>query len=212
MTIEIRRVRRGDHAAHERFHAFVPLTFRGVDFRRWDERGGWNDDDEAWLLEHDGEAVASTGLTRMRLLVAGEECRGYQLGAVSTHPVRRGRGYSRILLAVERRGDTLVLRDLVARRPFDLAAAAAIDRCADRADRIRFLAAALVDAGEIRRRLHGIAAVRARHRRSRGTVALSGSRADVAQSVAVFAMSGATRRAAPVAQRSGRLQVRVREH
>jgi GNAT superfamily N-acetyltransferase len=98
MTIEIRRVRRGDPAAHEQFHAFVPLTFRGVDFRRWDERGGWNDDYEAWLLEHDGEVVASTGLMRMRLLVAGEERRGYQLGAVSTHPARRGHGYSRMLL------------------------------------------------------------------------------------------------------------------
>lgn len=98
MALDIRRIRSADRDAHERFHAFVPLTFRRVDFRRWDERGGWNDDFEAWLLEQDGEVVASVGLTRMRLVVGGEERNGCQLGAVAAHPARRGLGHSRVLL------------------------------------------------------------------------------------------------------------------
>lgn len=98
MALDVRRIRSADRDAHERFHAFVPLTFRRVDFRCWDERGGWNDDYEAWLLEHDGEVVASVGLTRMRLVVGGEQRNGWQLGAVATHPARRGLGHSRALL------------------------------------------------------------------------------------------------------------------
>ncbi|GMV28126.1 MAG: hypothetical protein AMXMBFR59_02510 [Rhodanobacteraceae bacterium] len=98
MPLEIRRIHSADRDAHEHFHAFVPLTFRRVDFRRWDERGGWNDDFTAWLLEEDGEVVASVGVTRMRLIVGGEARDGYQLGAVATHPGRRGRGHSRVLL------------------------------------------------------------------------------------------------------------------
>lgn len=97
MTRELRRVR-GDSADRERFHAFVPLTFRSADFRRWDERGGWNEAYEAWLLDDDGETVASIGLTRLRFSVSGEVRSGYQLGAVATHPERRGRGHSRVLM------------------------------------------------------------------------------------------------------------------
>lgn len=98
MTTRLLTLRAADLAAHERFHAFVPLTFRKVDFRRWEARGGWNDDYTAWLLEDGEDIVASVGVTRMRLALDGVLQDGYQLGAVATHPERRGRGYSRVLL------------------------------------------------------------------------------------------------------------------
>lgn len=98
MPTRLLRIRRADVAAQERFHAFVPLTFRSVDFRLWDRRGGWNDDYEAWLLLDGDDTVASVGVMRMRLSIGGRVCVGYQLGAVSTHPDRRGRGHSRELL------------------------------------------------------------------------------------------------------------------
>lgn len=91
-------LRSADGAAHERFHAFVPLTFRTVDFRRWAARGGWNEDYTAYLLEDGGDIVASVGVTRLRLVLAGATSEGWQLGAVATHPERRGRGHSRVLL------------------------------------------------------------------------------------------------------------------
>lgn len=98
MTTRLLTVRSADGAAHERFHAFVPLTFRTVDFRGWQARGGWNEDYTAYLLEDEGEIVASVGVTRMRLALNGAAQEGWQLGAVATHPARRGRGYSRVLL------------------------------------------------------------------------------------------------------------------
>lgn len=98
MTSRLLALRAADLAAHERFHAFVPLTFRTVDFRRWEARGGWNEDYTAWLLEDGADIVASVGVTRMRLALGGELRDGYQLGAVATHPERRGRGHSRVLL------------------------------------------------------------------------------------------------------------------
>ncbi|WP_257386108.1 GNAT family N-acetyltransferase [Tahibacter caeni] len=98
MATRLLTLRAADRAAHERFHAFVPLTFRSVDFRRWEARGGWNEDYTAWLLEDDADIVASVGVTRMRLVLDGLPREGYQLGAVATHPERRGRGHSRALL------------------------------------------------------------------------------------------------------------------
>jgi len=98
MPTRLLRIRRADVVAQERFHAFVPLTFRSVDFRLWGRRGGWNDDYEAWLLLDGDDTVASVGVTRMRLSVAGRACIGYQFGAVATHPDRRRCGHSRELL------------------------------------------------------------------------------------------------------------------
>jgi GNAT superfamily N-acetyltransferase len=98
VTSRLLALRAADLAAHERFHAFVPLTFRTVDFRRWEARGGWNEDYTAWLLEDGADIVASVGVTRMRLALGGELHDGYQLGAVATHPERRGCGHSRVLL------------------------------------------------------------------------------------------------------------------
>lgn len=98
MPTRLLRIRQTDIAAQERFHTFVPLTFRSVDFRLWDRRGGWNGDYEAWLLLEGDDTVASVGVTRMQLSVGGHACTGYQLGAVATHPERRGSGHSRELL------------------------------------------------------------------------------------------------------------------
>lgn len=98
MTTELLQIGSGDGSAHELFHAFVPLTFRSVDFRLWEARGGWNADYEAFLLRHDGDIVASIGCSRMQLWVAGVRCEGWQLGAVATHPQQRGRGWSRRLM------------------------------------------------------------------------------------------------------------------
>ena len=99
MSGELLHLRHGDSAAvHELFHDFIPLTFRSVDFRLWQSRGGWNDSYEVFLLCDGGEIVASTGCSRMQLCVGGRECTGWQLGAVAVHPQRRGRGHARALL------------------------------------------------------------------------------------------------------------------
>lgn len=99
MTRELLHLCHGDSAAaHDLFHNFVPLTFRRVDFRLWQSRGGWDDSYEVFLLREGGEIVASTGCTRLQLCVAGQERAGWQLGAVAVHPQRRGQGHARILL------------------------------------------------------------------------------------------------------------------
>lgn len=95
---ELLHIDAADTARHALFHAFVPLTFRSVDFRHWDARGGWDADYDAFLLRDAGEIVASVGCSRMRLWIDGRRCEGYQFGAVATRPQRRGQGHSRRLL------------------------------------------------------------------------------------------------------------------
>jgi len=69
-----------------------------VDFRPWYLRGGWTPAYEAHAMAQDGELVANVSVMRMRVLVAGREVRGAQLGAVGSVPEVRRQGLMRPLL------------------------------------------------------------------------------------------------------------------
>ncbi len=96
--MNLRRITHRDTGWHDRFFAFVESNFRVGTFRRWSELGGWHPGYEVFALEQDGEIFSTVGRERMRLVVAGREHAGYQLGAVATHADRRGQGLSRHLL------------------------------------------------------------------------------------------------------------------
>lgn len=77
------------------FCDYVPQVFGRADFRRWCAWGEWNDDYRAYAMLEDGRVVANASVMRMRLLLEGQEVRGWQLGAVGCIPSHRGRGLAR---------------------------------------------------------------------------------------------------------------------
>jgi len=99
--MNLRRITHRDTDWHERFFALVETVFRasGSNFRPWNERGGWHPGYEVFTIELDGDILATVGRERMRFVIDGKEHDGCQLGAVATHPDRRGQGLSRRLLS-----------------------------------------------------------------------------------------------------------------
>ncbi len=99
--MNFRRITNKDTDWHERFFALVETVFltSGSNFRPWNERGGWHPGYEVFAIELNGDILATVGRERMRFVIDGKEHDGYQLGAVATHPDRRGQGLSRRLLS-----------------------------------------------------------------------------------------------------------------
>jgi predicted N-acetyltransferase YhbS len=87
-----------DVAWHEAFLRYVPRVFPRASFRRWYERGGWDENYRAIAISDGGEIIANASLTRMSLVLGGRELTGWQLGAVGVVPERRGAGLQRKIL------------------------------------------------------------------------------------------------------------------
>lgn len=87
-----------DRDAHADWCRLIRSVFTRADFARWIERGCWDDAYRAFVLYDGDTPVANVSRTRMRLLLDGEERRGWQLGAVCTRPEFRGRGLGRRLM------------------------------------------------------------------------------------------------------------------
>lgn len=96
---ELRIIEHSDHDLRAAYCRYVRAVFPRAGFERWIEWGEWNPDYRAFALTDAGQIVANVGLTRMRLLLAGREVRGWQLGAVGVIPERRGWGYSDRVMA-----------------------------------------------------------------------------------------------------------------
>lgn len=101
-----------DRAWQDAFIDFVPRVFTSVDFRRWRDAGGWDERYVAYALAEGDRIVASTSVTQLQLVIAGQIKRGYQLGAVATLDAHRGRGLQRSIMAracASMREDDIVL-------------------------------------------------------------------------------------------------------
>ena len=86
---------------HPAFFRFVDTVFRGGRTKTWTvwwDWGGWTADYEVFALIDDGAIVGTIGRSRMRLVIAGENRVGYQLGAVATLERYRGQGLARRLI------------------------------------------------------------------------------------------------------------------
>ncbi|HEY3446198.1 MAG TPA: GNAT family N-acetyltransferase [Myxococcales bacterium] len=81
-----------DTGLQQAFLRYVARVFPGLDFWRWRAFGGWGKDYVAHAVVEDGEVVANVSAMAMRLVVAGRETPGIQLGAVGCVQERRGRG------------------------------------------------------------------------------------------------------------------------
>lgn len=95
---DFKRITHADAELQEAFLRYVARVFPGVDFRRWRALGGWTKDYVAHAAVEEGEVVANVSAMAMRLVVAGREVPGVQLGAVGCVPERRGRGLVRGLM------------------------------------------------------------------------------------------------------------------
>ena len=84
-----------DTAWHPAYCDYVAQVFTQADFRRWCEWGQWSDDYRAFCLVEDGRVVANASVSRMRLVVDGDEIEGFQLGAGGCLPDYRGLGLAR---------------------------------------------------------------------------------------------------------------------
>jgi predicted N-acetyltransferase YhbS len=87
-----------DVAWHEAFLRYVPRVFPRASFRKWYERGGWDENYRAVAISDGGGIVANASLMRMTILLHGRELTGWQLGAVGVVPARRGAGLQRKIL------------------------------------------------------------------------------------------------------------------
>ena len=95
------RVLSSDTNRHLPFFRFVDGVFRGgraETWTAWRDRGGWTEDYEVFALVDNGNIVSTIGRSRMRLVIEGEDWKGYQLGAVATLERYRGRGLARQLM------------------------------------------------------------------------------------------------------------------
>lgn len=88
----------GDSDAHPAWCRLLRTVFTRADFERWIEWGEWDESYRAYTLFDGDQPIANASLTRMRLILDGEERRGWQFGAVCVHPAWRGGGHARVLV------------------------------------------------------------------------------------------------------------------
>jgi predicted N-acetyltransferase YhbS len=86
------------HDAHPAWCRLLRAVFTRADFARWIEWGQWDESYRAYTMFDGDQPIANASLTKMRLLLDGEERRGWQFGAVCVHPERRGGGLARALI------------------------------------------------------------------------------------------------------------------
>jgi len=83
---------------HPAFLRYVRRIFPALDFGTWYHRRGWTPAYALHAVADGGELLAAVGVMRATAVVAGQEHRGAQLGAVGVVPEARGRGLMRVLL------------------------------------------------------------------------------------------------------------------
>ena len=83
----------------EAFIDFVPQVFPEISFRRWRDRGGWDERYLAFALAEENRIVASASRQEMLLMLNGQRTRGWQLSAVGTLPEYRRRGLQQQIMA-----------------------------------------------------------------------------------------------------------------
>ncbi|MGH8175299.1 MAG: GNAT family N-acetyltransferase [Steroidobacter sp.] len=82
----------------EAFIRYAPRVFPRISFRKWYERGGWDEDYCAVAITAGEEIIANASLSRMTILLHGRELTGWQLGAVGVVPEHRGQGLQRMIM------------------------------------------------------------------------------------------------------------------
>lgn len=75
------------------FYELAKSTF-GIDFKEWDERGGWNDRYICYSYVDEEQIIANVSISKMNIVIHQKEYHAIQIGTVMTHPDYRNQGLS----------------------------------------------------------------------------------------------------------------------
>lgn len=75
------------------FYELAKSTF-GIDFKEWDERGGWNDRYICYSYVDEEQIIANASISKMNIVIHQKEYHAIQIGTVMTHPDYRNQGLS----------------------------------------------------------------------------------------------------------------------
>lgn len=75
------------------FYELAKSTF-GIDFKEWDERGGWNDRYICYSYVDEEQIIANVSISKMNIVIHQKEYNAIQIGTVMTHPDYRNQGLS----------------------------------------------------------------------------------------------------------------------
>lgn len=81
----------------ESFNELAQKIF-GIDFRKWDENGCWNDNYICYSFIYREQVIANASINKMTVVCNGIEYKAIQVGTVMTHPEFRNQGLSKKLL------------------------------------------------------------------------------------------------------------------
>ncbi len=70
----------------------------GFSFEPWHNFGLWSEDYTCYSIIDNGVMLANASIYRMKMIINDKEKECLQLGAVVTHPERRGEGLSRMIM------------------------------------------------------------------------------------------------------------------
>lgn len=79
------------------FFELVQTTFE-LDFKQWDDAGGWNDNYRCLSYRLGSQIVANVSINELTVIVEGNAHSALQIGTVVTHPDHRNKGLSRQLI------------------------------------------------------------------------------------------------------------------
>jgi len=96
---QVRVLTGADTGLHALYCSYVRSVFSRADFAAWIGFGDWDANYRAFSILEQDRIVANAALTRMRLILDGEEQLAWQMGAVGVLPEARGRGLARIVIS-----------------------------------------------------------------------------------------------------------------
>jgi GNAT superfamily N-acetyltransferase len=70
----------------------------GIDFEGWYNKGGWNDRYVCYSYINKTKVVANVSISKMDVIINGEDKKALQIGTVMTHPDYRNKGLSARLM------------------------------------------------------------------------------------------------------------------
>lgn len=81
----------------ESFNALAMKTFN-IDFRRWYNKGYWNDSYVPYSFVDGGKVIANASVTKMSVIIKGKRFSAIQIGTVMTDEMYRNQGLSKKLM------------------------------------------------------------------------------------------------------------------
>ncbi len=88
---------RDDEILRKSFSRLAKKTF-GIDFEKWYESGGWNQNYIPYSFRYGNEIVSNVSVNTMDLVIQGKRQKAIQIGTVMTDPLHRRKGLAADLM------------------------------------------------------------------------------------------------------------------